>query len=68
MKESIAVIDGDGNILKSENAVLPIYSITKTMIASILLDLKIDLESMISEWIPIVSCRHSKIIEENIAD
>jgi D-alanyl-D-alanine carboxypeptidase len=33
------------------------------MIASILLDLNIDLESMISEWIPIVTCRHSKIIK-----
>lgn len=62
MKESIAFI-ADGKVLESKNAVLPIYSITKTMIASIVLDLNIDLESTISRWIPRTVCLHSEIVK-----
>jgi D-alanyl-D-alanine carboxypeptidase len=63
MKESIAVIDASGKMIKSSNIVLPIYSITKTMIASIVLDLKIDLENVISKWVPSATCKHSSIIK-----
>lgn len=63
MKESVAVITSNKKVLKSKNAVLPIYSITKTMIASIVLDLEIDLESMISKWIPDATCTHSRKIK-----
>ncbi len=63
MKESIAVIDASGKILKNQDTVLPIYSITKTMIASIVLDLEVDLESLISKWIPSTICKHSEIIK-----
>lgn len=62
MRESIAFI-ADGKVLESKNAVLPIYSITKTMIASIVLDLNIDLESTISRWIPRTVCLHSEIVK-----
>ena len=63
MKESFAVIDASGKMIKSSNTVLPIYSITKTMIASIVLDLKIDLENVISKWVPNATCKHSSIIK-----
>src|SRR5574338_183084 len=63
MKESISVIASNGNILKSKNEVLPIYSITTTMIASIVLDLDIDLESTISKWIPDTICGHASLIK-----
>lgn len=63
MKESIAVIASNRKVLKSQNTVLPIYSITKTMIASIVLDLEIDLESTISRWIPEQLCMHSRKIK-----
>ncbi|MCZ2355227.1 MAG: beta-lactamase family protein [Bacteroidia bacterium] len=62
MRETIAFI-ADGKILESKNAVLPIYSITKTMIASIVLDLNIDLENVISRWIPRTICPHSDIVK-----
>lgn len=63
MKESIAIIDPDGKILKSQDVILPIYSITKTMMASIVLDLEIDLQSAISKWIPTAICPAAKIIK-----
>lgn len=52
MRESIAIIDANGRILKEKFAILPIYSITKTLIASMILDLEIDLESPILKWFP----------------
>lgn len=62
MKESIAFIEGE-RFLENKIAVLPIFSITKTMIASIALDLNIDLESPISRWIPISVCPHAQSIK-----
>ncbi len=58
MKEAIAVTDSTGKILKNDDTLLPIYSITKTMIASIVLDLGISLESAVSKWIPDSVCPH----------
>lgn len=62
MKESIAFLAGE-KFLENKIAVLPIYSITKTMIASIVLDINIDLESPISRWIPTSVCPHSERIK-----
>lgn len=62
MRETIAFI-AHGKVIERKDAILPIYSITKTMIASIVLDLNIDLESKISRWIPKTICPHSEIIK-----
>ena len=63
MRESFAVIDQDGRLLKSRDEILPVYSITKTMTASLVMDLGIDLESKISKWIPGATCRHAESIK-----
>ena len=52
MRDSVAIIDADGKILKRSSAVLPIYSITKTMLAAMALDLGIELDHPIVNWFP----------------
>lgn len=51
MIHSSAWLDERGKLLHAEGPILPIYSITKTVIASIVLDLALDLSTPISRWI-----------------
>lgn len=46
----MAIADVDGTLLRADDAVLPLYSITKTYIAAALFTLDIDIEAPVSDW------------------
>ena len=50
-KESIAILGANNTVVRSGQAVLPIYSLTKTFIAACVVQSKIDLNTPISRWI-----------------
>ncbi len=50
-ESSCAVADADGNLLVREDAPLPIYSIAKTIIASLVLRAGIDPAAPVSQWL-----------------
>lgn len=51
MTDAIAIVDRDGRLDVAADAVLPMYSLTKTFIAAAVVALKIDLRELIATWI-----------------
>ncbi len=53
MSRSFCILDKNGVILQAEglDRPYPLYSITKTIIATLVLDLKLDIERPVSDWL-----------------
>ena len=51
MNTALAVADGNGDFLLSDDTVLPIYSLTKTYIAACVLASEIDLQATADRWL-----------------
>ncbi len=61
---SFCVLHADGRILHQVLDTLPIYSVTKTVIAHTIRLLEIDPKKRISEWIEVDLCPHSITVQQ----
>ena len=53
MKRSFCILDRNGAVLQQDNTdrPFPLYSITKTILAALILDLKLDIQRPVNDWL-----------------